>query len=249
MIKKTLFFALLAVLAATGGCRSREPQTALKETPSQPVSKPERTGDKKTAPKVRIRYLITSGDVLAVNVWENSDLDREVVVRPDGMISFPLIDEIEAEGLTISELDKQLTKKLKEFIRHPDVSISLKKMAPSKTRVLVLGEVKNPGIYSLESRKTVLGAIALAGGTTRDAVMRSVMVVSGGMDNPRAKRVNISAALKKARLDQDIALAAQDIVYVPRVFVADVSRFLGHILDPILKSTSIHDSLLRWGED
>lgn len=105
--------------------------------------------------------------MLHISVWENPDLEQDVIVRPDGKISFPLIDEVQAEGLTISELDKVMTEKLKEYIRYPDVSISLKKMAGE--RIIVLGEVKSPGVYTLSGRKTVLEAVALAGGFTKDA--------------------------------------------------------------------------------
>jgi len=176
-------------------------------------------------------YIIGVGDVIEVSVWENPDLNKEVIVRPDGKISFPLINDVRAEGLTISGLDKVITSKLKDYIKYPDVSVSLKKIGGS--RIIVLGEVGSPGVYSLEDRKTVLEAVALAGGFTKDAVLNSVIVIKGGLGHPKATRVNLANALRKGRLKEDVGLSAQDIVYVPKKFIANLNYFLKQILEPI----------------
>ena len=176
-------------------------------------------------------YIIGVGDVIDISVWENPDLNKEVIVRPDGKISFPLINDVAAEGLTISQLDEEITSKLKDYIKYPDVSVSLKKIGGS--RIIVLGEVGSPGVYSLEDRKTVLEAIALAGGFTKDAVLNSVIVIKGGLEHPKAIRVNLASALRKGRLKEDINLSAQDIVYVPRKFIANLNYFLKQIIEPI----------------
>lgn len=176
-------------------------------------------------------YIIGAGDLLHIAVWENPDLTQEVIVRPDGKISFPLINEVQAAGITISELDNALTKRLKEYVKYPDVSVSLKEIYGEK--VIVLGEVRSAGVYKLETRKTVSEAIALAGGYTNDAVLRSVIVIRGGLKNPHAKRVNIARALQKGKFEEDIQVQAQDIIYVPKKFIADVNYYLSQILGPL----------------
>ena len=196
------------------------------------------------SPSEESQYIISPGDVLYISVWENPDLTGEVIVRPDGMISFPLIDEVKAAGLTISELDKEMTGRLKEYIRFPDVSISLRAMGGQ--RVIILGEVKSPGVYSLKGRKTILEAVALAGGFTKDAVLNSVIVIKGGFKNPHPKRVDLASALKKGKMKEDIVLESQDIVFVPKKFIADLNYFLTQILGPISRGVYTAKEIQRW---
>ncbi|MCD6228250.1 MAG: polysaccharide biosynthesis/export family protein [Candidatus Omnitrophica bacterium] len=200
--------------------------------------------EKPPSPYEESQYIISPGDVLYISVWENPDLTGEVIVRPDGMISFPLIDEVKAAGLTISELDKEMTERLKEYIRFPDVSISLRAMGGQ--RVIILGEVKSPGVYSLKGRKTVLEAVALAGGFTKDAVLNSVIVIKGGFKNPQPKRIDLASALKKGKMKEDIVLDSQDIVFVPKKFIADLNYFLTQILGPISRGVYTAKEIQRW---
>jgi polysaccharide export outer membrane protein len=178
-------------------------------------------------------YVIGRGDVLFINVWENEDLNGEVTVRPDGKISFLLIDEIQAEGRTIAQLDKDMTERLKEYIRFPDISISLQRIGGSK--VIILGQIRNPGVYSLTESRSILEAIALAGGFTNDSSASSVIVIKGGLANPQAQRVNLTQALHVPQRKQNIVLESDDIVFVPKKFIADVNYFLSQVLNPIAR--------------
>jgi polysaccharide export outer membrane protein len=173
-------------------------------------------------------YIIGDGDILYISVWENPDLSQEAIVRPDGKISFPLIDEVLAQGKTISELDKEISTRLKEYIRIPDVSISLKRMGGSK--VVILGQVEAPGVYSLTGRRTVLEAISLAGGFTADSVASSVIVIKGSLSNPKAERINLNQAIHKPDSQQNIVLESEDVVFVPKKFIADVKYALDQIM-------------------
>jgi len=179
-------------------------------------------------------YAVSEDDVLKISVWQNPDLDQEVIVRPDGMISFPLIGDVLAKGMTIPELDQEITSKLSEFVRSPEISISLKKIGGSK--VIVLGEVMRPGIVAVTGAKTVLEAIGQAGGFTRDAVPSSVILVRGGFAQPQPQRLNLSKVLAGREVSQqNLALQGEDILFVPKKFIADLNYFLGQILDPIAK--------------
>jgi len=175
-------------------------------------------------------YIIDEGDILSVRVWENPDLNQEVIVRPDGKISFPLIDEVRAKGLTISALDQLMSERLKEYIRFPDVSISLVKMGGSK--VILLGEVNSPGVYTISGKKSILEAIALAEGFTDDSVASSVILVRGGFSQPRAQRLNLNKALHDPQSKQNVVLEANDIVFVPKKFIADVNYVIRQIIQP-----------------
>ncbi|MFA5100265.1 MAG: polysaccharide biosynthesis/export family protein [Candidatus Omnitrophota bacterium] len=185
-------------------------------------------------------YVIGDDDVLYIAVWQNEDLTQEAIVRPDGKISVPLIGDVMARGLTITMLDDDLTKRLSEYVRSPEVSISLRKLGGSK--VIMLGEISKPGVYSMQGQKTILEAIGLAGGFTRDAVASSIVLIRGGLLSPRAERINLSRALKgKDFIRQNIVLQAEDVIFVPKKFIANLNYFLSQIVDPLSKGAYIKE--------
>jgi polysaccharide export outer membrane protein len=120
-------------------------------------------------------FLLGPEDVLEIVVWRNQDLSRVVVVRPDGMISMPLIGDVQAAGLTTDQLAGRIAKRLKEYKENPTVSVSLKEV--NSYNIFVLGEVARPGKYQLKSYTTILQAISLAGGFTPFASKNRLQVV------------------------------------------------------------------------
>jgi len=163
-------------------------------------------------------FLIGPEDVLDVVVWRNQDLSRTVVVRPDGMISIPLIGDVEAKGVTANQLAERLAARLKDFKESPSVTVTVKEV--NSYNVYVLGEVTKPGKYQLKSHTTVLQAIAMAGGFTIYASKNKMQVVrniSNGDGRPHEIRI-------PARYDDLVSgngdvgnfiLKAADIVVVP----------------------------------
>jgi polysaccharide export outer membrane protein len=123
-------------------------------------------------------FLLGPEDVLEVAVWRNQDLSRTVVVRPDGKISLPLIGDVQASGLSASQVAAKIAAKLTEFKEHPNVSVSIKEV--NSYFIYVLGEVQRPGKYPIKSYATVLQGVSLASGFTnfaskdRMAVIRTV---------------------------------------------------------------------------
>lgn len=200
-----------------------------------PVKRAEITPPKKPETPVKKQkssgYIIGEDDTLYITIWQNKDLDQEVIVRPDGMISFPLIGDIAASGRPISEVDDELTERLKEYVKYPDVSISVRKLGGKK--VMVLGEVGSPGVYMVTGKSTLLEAIALAGGFSMHSVASSVIVIRGGFKNPKGMRINLGRALTKGDTTKNIALKPEDIVYVPKKFIADVNYFVSQMIGPI----------------
>lgn len=194
-------------------------------------------------PKVN-QYLIGEDDNLRISVWQNQDMDQEVIVRPDGKISYPLVGDIQAAGLTIPELDDIITEKLKDFIKYPEVSISLRKMGGA--RVMILGQVSSPGLYSVTGARSIMEAIAMAGGLTRDSVPSSTVLIRGGFNTPNIQRINV-AKVFKGDLRQNVILQSQDIIFVPRKFVTDLSYFLSQILDPLSKGAYTYKESQTWG--
>ncbi|MFH0827950.1 MAG: polysaccharide biosynthesis/export family protein [Candidatus Omnitrophota bacterium] len=210
----------------------KEEQGAKEQLPVK-VKKQERALQEKAQPSV-VEYIIGEDDVIGILVWQNPDLDQDVVVRPDGMISFPLIGDVLAKGMSIPQLDEEVTRRLSVFVRSPEVSMSLKKIGGSK--VMVLGEIMKPGVYAVTGTKTILEAISQAGGFSRDAVPSSVVLVRGGISQPQPIRLNLSKVLQGRDVQQqNVVLQSEDIIFVPKKFIADLNYFLGQILDPISK--------------
>src|SRR5688500_17824969 len=120
-------------------------------------------------------YTIGPEDVLDISVWKNPELSRKVPVRPDGKVSMPLINDIQAAGLTPSELRAQLAKRLAEFVPSAEVSVIVSEVQSLK--VAVVGAVKTPGRFMLKSPATVLECIALAQGLTEFAARDRIVVL------------------------------------------------------------------------
>lgn len=119
-------------------------------------------------------YRIGPDDVLDISVWNNTAISRTVPVRPDGMITLPLLNDIQASGLTPMELRDILTRKLAAYMQSPEVSVIVREVHSCK--VTVMGEVKKPGRYEIGTRATVLDAIAQAGGFT-DFASRGMVTI------------------------------------------------------------------------
>lgn len=157
-------------------------------------------------------YRIAIGDVLEVFVWQQQDLSRDVVVRPDGRISFPLVGDITAANATLEELDNALTEKLKAYVKYPDVSLAMKRFGGTKT--IVLGEVGRPGIYVPTGDGRALDVIAMAGGFSDKADKNDVMLIRGGLQSPQLARLDLESVLTQGSLQENIALQPNDILFV-----------------------------------
>jgi len=120
-------------------------------------------------------FRIGPEDLLDVQVWKNSDLSRIVPVRPDGMISLPLVNDIQAAGLTPTDLRQQLTERLSEYVQSPEVSVIVREV--HSVKVSVVGSVKMPGHYELKSPATVLDLIARAQGLNEFASKDKIVVL------------------------------------------------------------------------
>ncbi len=189
--------ALIAVtslaLASCGG-KSVEPVMAN----SGPQESSYADGDYKIGPE----------DVLEVIVWRNADLSKIVTVRPDGKISLPLVGDIQALGMTTSQVTKRIEARLKEYKESPNVSVVVKEV--NSYGVFVLGEVAHPGRYHLKTYATVLQAVSLAGGFTPYAAKNKMVVLRKGPSGGSESRINV-------RYDDIVAGAdsAKDIVLIP----------------------------------
>jgi polysaccharide export outer membrane protein len=172
-----------------------------------------------------VEYFVSAGDIMDVFVWQNPDLSKEVIVGPDGYISYPLVGRFKAVGLTLNKLEEKFKGDLSNYLKFPQVSIMIKKFAGQK--IIILGEVLYPGIYSYQGKINLIDAVALAGDFTKDAHQRSVLLVRGGFSGePQVKRIDMVEVITRGIAKSDITLQANDVIYVPRTFVANLNKFM-----------------------
>lgn len=159
------------------------------------------------------RYLIGAEDVLYIHVWREDALSRTVPVRMDGHISLPLIHEIKAAGLTPLQLKEEITKKLKEFIEAPNVSVMV--MEANSFKVYVSGQVRTPGVVRLRSETTILQLIPMVGGFTDWADQKKILILR--KENGKEKRfvINYKNLIRGKDLESNILLKAGDTIVVP----------------------------------
>ncbi|MBN1567584.1 MAG: polysaccharide biosynthesis/export family protein [Acidobacteria bacterium] len=166
------------------------------------------------APDVPEAFVIGLEDVLSVGVWKEPDLSvKEVVVRPDGKISLPLISDIQASGLTPKQLQDRIAEKLKEFVASPTVTVSVLKIASQS--VSIVGQVARPGSYFLGSPMTVLELLARAGGFREEANAKKIAIVRKENGKTSYFSFNYKEVSKGRNLQQNIVLKNGDVVIVP----------------------------------
>ena len=158
-------------------------------------------------------YCIGPEDVLYIHVWKEETLSRAIPVRMDGKISLPLIDDIQAAGLTPLQLKEVLIQKLNDFVNVPNVSVSV--MEANSFKVYVSGQVKTPGVYRLRSETTVLQIIPMAGGFTEWANQKKIVIIRKENGKERRVTVNYKKLVKGDDLQSNAILKAGDTVIVP----------------------------------
>lgn len=158
-------------------------------------------------------YKISPEDVLEISVWREEDLQREVIVRPDGGISFPLAGDIQAAGKTPKQLQADITERLETFI--PDAVVTVSVVELRGLRVYVSGKVQNPGQFTVGRYIDVLQAIALAGGLTPFADQDGIHVIRRTAEGEKVFDFDYAAVQRGRKLEQNILLESDDIVVVP----------------------------------
>jgi polysaccharide export outer membrane protein len=158
-------------------------------------------------------YVIGAEDVLTVVVWREKDLSTEVVVRPDGRITLPLINEVVAAGLTPEQLRDRIVEGLARFVEDPSVTVAVKQI--NSLKVFITGMVGKPGAYPLTTTTTVLQLISVAGGLHEFADSKKIVVMRTENGEQRALKFNYQDVRKGKNLRQNIELQAGDTVIVP----------------------------------
>src|SRR5215469_7864954 len=172
--------------------------TDTKVTTQQQVAQPE--------------YIVGEGDVLHINVWKETEISQTVVVRPDGHISLPLVNEVAVAGLSPHQIQELLTEKLRSILTNPQVTVSVAEVRSKM--VYITGEVGKPGAYSVASPLNVLQLIARAGGLNEFASRKNIYILRGN-DKKNRLHFNYKEVVKGKHSEQNIILQPGDTVVVP----------------------------------
>ncbi len=165
------------------------------------------------APVPTADYRINPGDVLQISVWREDDLQREVLVRPDGKFSFPLAGDMDARNKSVEEVRMQLTERLSRYI--PDLVVSVAVLQINGNKVYVIGQVLRPGDFVVNPQVDVLQALSMAGGTNPFAQVNDIQILRRRGDQQQAIKFRYRDIEKGKRLEQNILLQAGDVVVVP----------------------------------
>jgi polysaccharide export outer membrane protein len=158
-------------------------------------------------------FSLGPGDVLHISVWKDEALNREVLVRPDGKISFPLAGEVQAAGRSVPELRQELEERLKKYVPDSPVTVVLSQL--QSTRIYVVGKVNQPGTYLMHGDMSVIQALALAGGFTRFADSGDITILRQGENGQKAIAFDYGDVAGGDNLKENIVLQPGDTIVVP----------------------------------
>jgi len=203
--------ALLAILCAPATVLG---QSAAPNKEAKPAEKPDAAAATQTKGATEDpSYVIGAEDVLIVNVWKEAEVSRTVPVRPDGKISLPLLNDVQAAGLTPQQLAGSIRDGLKKFVSEPEVTVIVS--AVNSRRVYVMGEVTHPGPFPLQGGMTVLQALASAGSFTQFANIKGIYVLRTENGKQVRYPFNYKAVVKGQNQTQNLELKPGDTVVVP----------------------------------
>jgi len=161
----------------------------------------------------RDAYQLKPGDIIDVSVWKESDLQKEVLIRPDGGFTFPLAGEVDARGKSVENVRSILAERLQKYVPTPVVTVAVK--AIGGNRVYVLGKVVHAGDFPLSTSLDVMQAISLAGGTTPFAAVNDIVILRRQNGRQQALSFHYSDVARGRDLAQNIQLESGDTVVVP----------------------------------
>jgi polysaccharide export outer membrane protein len=203
---------LTAILVSVLGIDSAQAQPPV-TSPSQPQAPATPSGEKASVVPTDPAFTIGPEDVLGILFWRDAEMSGDVTVRPDGMITLPLLRDVKAAGLTAEELANRIQEAAREFIKDASVTVVVRQM--NSRKVFITGEVARPGSYPLASPTTVMQLIAIAGGLNEFANASKISIIR--LENGQTKTFmfdykNVASGKKR---EQNILLKPGDTVVIP----------------------------------
>ncbi|MDY6831027.1 MAG: polysaccharide biosynthesis/export family protein [Thermodesulfobacteriota bacterium] len=197
---------MLAFVIASAGCStwpSKKAQPSRTPASNEPVVMPADAND----------YRLGPDDVLTISVWKNPELTGEVIVRPDGKISFPLVGEVMAGGRTVRDIEIELTEKVSEYI--PGVNLTVMLNQANNYKIYIIGQVPRPGEYRMGKTINVIQALSLAGGLATFARSDEILILRTKGNHQEKIPFSYDEVKRGKKLEQNIHLQPGDVVVVP----------------------------------
>jgi len=214
---KYMVFVALAILLGLQVAAQAQGQNARetgKSTQTASIAKPaDGAGVAPGGSKPGAEYVIGPDDVLDVSVWKEPELTRTLQVRPDGKISMPLLNDVQAAGFTANQLSQSIGEKLKKYLTAPQVTVILTQV--NSQRVYVIGEVTRPGAYPVLPGMTILQAISSAGGLTQFANGKKIFLMRNENSIQAKYPFSYKDVLDGRRVEENLTVKAGDTIVVP----------------------------------
>ena len=212
-LKKLIHLVAVCWVAGVASVAAQT-QTANLKSPAPAAADAAKPSDiNRVAQSVPAGYIVGDSDVIHVNVWKEPEVSQTVVVRTDGNISLPLINEVKVSGMTPIQIQELVAEKLKGFLNNPQVTVTVIEIRSK--RAFITGEVARPGTYSLNAQTTVLQLIAQAGGFTPFAKKDSIVVLRTEDGRQSRLKFKYKEVIQGKKTEQNIALHPGDTVVVP----------------------------------
>jgi polysaccharide biosynthesis/export protein len=210
---KQIILAVAISWVAGAGSLGSQTQTANLKSPDAAADAAKPADTSKPSEVVPAGYIVGDSDIIRVNVWKEPEVSQTAVVRTDGNISLPLINEVKVSGMTPLQIQDMVAEKLKGFLNNPQVTVTVIEIRSK--RAFITGEVSRPGTYSLNAQTTVLQLIAQAGGFTPFAKKDSIVVLRTEDGRQSRLKFKYNEVVQGKKTDQNIALHPGDTVVVP----------------------------------
>jgi polysaccharide export outer membrane protein len=183
------------------------------QTSAMPAAAAAAVAPRPSDPVVPAGYVIGADDLLSIVYWKDKDMSADAKVRPDGRIALPLINEVQAAGLTPGQLQQKLTEESKKYMEDANITVVVREI--NSRRAFITGEVNKPGPYPLTSPTTVMQLIALAGGLREYANSKKIMIMRSENGRQTSLAFNYKDVAAGKKLSQNIELRPGDTVVVP----------------------------------
>jgi len=217
MTAATVFGSVVILLVCAGEAAAQGPTPGptpgLPTAPAAPAAVAPRPGSVPADVKPLEDYVIGTDDLLTVSFWREKELSTDVVVRPDGKITLPLINDVYAAGLTPDQLREKVLAEAARYLEDPSPTVVVKQI--NSRKVFITGEVSKPGPYALTAPTSVLQLIAMAGGLQEFAQKKDIMILRMEAGRQIAFRFDYSSVVKRKNLQQNIFLKPGDTIVVP----------------------------------
>jgi len=197
-------------IAAPVFAQAQKPAVSAQSMPTAAVAA---AAPRPTDPVVPPGYVIGTDDVLSIVYWKDKDMSSEAQVRPDGRIALPLINDVQAAGLTPEQLREKLTEESKKFMEDASITVVVRQI--NSRKAFITGEIYKPGTYPLTSPTTVMQLIAMAGGLREYANAKKIVIMRSENGNQKSLPFNYKDIVEGKNLQQNIELKPGDTVIVP----------------------------------